>query len=109
MTGTLLNTQNAPTITAFGSIYVLSTLLIAGVTNFVFVPQRMFHDEPENGVRLPPAAQGVRLSVFCLSDSSEAAKVWPVEGDCAPSIDLIAPGSGVTYKAQGGGWQCQPM
>ncbi len=109
MSDRLLSEPHDATITAFGGIYVLSTPLIAGETNFVYVPQRRFADEPENGIRLPPAVQSIALSVWNISDSSEAAKVWPVEGDGAPSIDLIPPGSGVTYKAQGGGWQCQPM
>jgi hypothetical protein len=108
MSDRLFNEQHPATITARGSIFVLSTPLAVGV-NFVLVPQRMFHDEPENGVRLPPAEQGSMVSVFCISDSSDAAKVWPTDGDLPPSIDLIAPGSGVVYRAMGGGWQCQPL
>ncbi|HEY8098233.1 MAG TPA: hypothetical protein VIE65_19405 [Methylobacter sp.] len=104
----LFNEQHPATITAFGGIYVLSTPLAVGV-NCVLVPQRRFPDEPENGVRLPPAIQGIALSVWNISDSSEAAKVWPLDGDSPPSITTIEPETGVTYKAQGGGWQAQLM
>ena len=109
MSDRLLSEQHPATLMAKGSIYVLSTPLAVGVNFCPVVSQRTFHDEPESGVRLPRAAQGIALSVWNISDSSEAAKVWPLDGDLSPSIEFIAPGSGVTYKAQGGGWQCQPM
>ncbi len=77
----LLSEQHAPTITAKGSIYVLSTPLAVG-SNFVYVPQRMFHDEPENGVRLPPPSKDrwYRYSAFLIQVTRQ--KCGPPMGIC---------------------------
>jgi hypothetical protein len=82
--------------------------LAVGV-NVVIVPAREFLAS-NNAARLPPAEQGIALSVWVVSDSAEELKIYPSENDNPPAIDLIQPGAGVTYKALSqGGWQCVPM